>query len=109
VSFEMKRFLFGTIITFTLIVGVASSLLQKNDYFNTPSAHTKRLAVDDILEYSKKNIIQILDRVDTSGDFRDLQGALNDLFEAIIYEKDDFEMYEVTQKHRARKIRKSFS
>jgi hypothetical protein len=105
----MKRFLFGTIITFTLIVGVASSLLQKNNYFNTPVAHTKMLAIDGILEYSKKNFIKILNRVNENGDFRDLQMALNDFFEAIICEKDELEMYEVTQKSRTRKVGKSVS
>ena len=105
----MKRFLFGTIITFTLIVGIASSLLQKNNYFNIPTAHTKRLAIDNILEYSKNDFTKIINHVDESGDFRDLQMALNDFFEAIICEKDDLEMYEVTQKPRSRKVRKSVS
>ncbi len=102
----MKRFLFGTIITFTLIVGGASSLLQKNNYFNIPTVPTKRLATDVILEYSKIKITKILNRVDENGNFGDLQAALNDFFEAIICEKDDLEIYEGAQQPRARKVRK---
>ncbi len=94
----MKRFLFGIIIAFTIILWASSSLLQKNNYFNTSAIQAKTLVIDNILEYSKMKIIKIIDR---------LEGTLNYMFEEILFEKDDLDLCEVKQERRTRNTRKS--